>query len=83
MLLIPNFQKKIDERVKVTLKVRDLAVLPDLRIKNDREASYEDYWQNVGGKIEELPATALDDQRYGLSLCSRVLRNLESTIFIT
>ena len=48
--------------MKVTLKVRDLAVLPDLRIKNDREASYEDYWQNVGGKIEELPATALDDQ---------------------
>lgn len=82
-MLIPNFQKKIDERVKVTLKVRDLAVLPDLRIKNDREASYEDYWQIVGRKIEELLATALDDQRYGLSLCSRVLRNLESTIFIT
>lgn len=43
---------------------------------------FKDYWQIIRKKIYELLATVLDYERLGLFICSRMLRNLESMIFI-
>lgn len=77
-----QLSKEIDQHMKVILKECDPAVLWDLRINNERKASFEDYWQIIREKIYELLATVLDYQRLGLFICSRMLRNLESMIFI-
>ena len=38
-----------------------------MRVHNGHKSSFDNYWQIVKQKIEELQATAVDDRRHGLA----------------